>query len=273
MQMNKNPLQKPSNTPLTDAQAFPLHGRYVRGDGVTISAPEAVDANFARKLERELAARVVGRPLCDCKPGECWNRDQNPMLGRHEGQCYAELGQGRDDAPVVQRLGADFEADKAWLLRQLAETNGLEEPMACGGVLPSCLCCGQLGKAKAWLIDHPEVYVCERCHSAAHAPKMGTRTCIFRADGRCIDAEGCARVDGCLDGHQSGPRMATEASWTTTGKNCPIGGVCQDSGCWKLGEKPCKRWNAGERRPPAPVQIGPGIFVAPSGVARQEPKP
>jgi hypothetical protein len=65
-----------------------------------------------------------------------------------------------------------------------------------------------------------------------------------------------------------GPRMTTEASWTTTGKNCPIGGVCQDSECWKLGEKPCKRWNAGERRPSAPVQIGPGIFVAPSEVAR-----
>lgn len=44
--------------------------------------------------------------------------------------------------------------------------------------------------------------------------------------------------------------LSPDASWTTTGKNCPAGptaGPCQDPECWNLGEKPCKRWNAGER--------------------------
>lgn len=31
--------------------------------------------------------RVDGAPPCDCEPGKCWNRDMNPMLGRHEGRC------------------------------------------------------------------------------------------------------------------------------------------------------------------------------------------
>lgn len=119
---------------------------------------------------------------------------------------------GPDDVESnVARLGTDFEADKAWLLRQLAETGDLEEPAACGGVLPSCLCCGDLGKAKVWVIDHPEVYVCEHCHSAASAPVVARQdplspeaiirdseqgvVCEF-TEGRCFRRE-CRDDDTC----------------------------------------------------------------------------
>jgi len=34
-------------------------------------------------------------------------------------------------------------------------------------VMPSCLCCGRVGTPKAWMAEHPEIYVCEKCHAAA----------------------------------------------------------------------------------------------------------
>lgn len=61
--------------------------------------------------------------------------------------------------------------------------------------------------------------------------------------------------------------MKPSASWTTTGKNCPLGGVCQSNECWKLGEAPCSRWEAGERPQPAPVMLGNGIAVTVVGMA------
>jgi hypothetical protein len=40
-----------------------------------------------------------------------------------------------------------------------------------GGV--SCLCCGHLGVAKCYPIDHPHIFVCEKCWNSAHAPSEG----------------------------------------------------------------------------------------------------
>lgn len=60
-----------------------------------------------------------------------------------------------------------FEQHAEWLARKLAGWEG-DEPAA-AGVLPSCLCCGKArGPAKVWLIDHPEAFVCESCHTAAN---------------------------------------------------------------------------------------------------------
>lgn len=67
-------------------------------------------------------------------------------------------------------------------------------------------------------------------------------------------------VDAAVDAAmKSPPKPSTNephATFTTTGKNCPARySVCQDPECWKLGEGPCKRWDAGER-PQLPSEGG-----------------
>lgn len=50
----------------------------------------------ARPLYVALKAEVQ-RPACDCEPGTCWNRDKNPMLGRHEGRCREATKQAPEE--------------------------------------------------------------------------------------------------------------------------------------------------------------------------------
>lgn len=78
------------------------------------------------------------------------------------------------DASLRAHANAASEQPAEWLRRKLATNDDTECAAGSDVGMPSCLCCGRVGKPQSWLMMHPETYVCETCWLAAHKARMAS---------------------------------------------------------------------------------------------------